>query len=49
VLVTLASLHLDERMETLSHRDLTLLVIASLALTAVGFALVLGAKPKPEV
>ena len=49
VLITLASLHLDERMETLSHRALTLLSIASIALTAAGFALVRGTKPKPEV
>ncbi|HEX7499545.1 MAG TPA: type II CAAX endopeptidase family protein, partial [Polyangia bacterium] len=49
VLITLASLHLDERMEALSHRALTLLSIASIALTAAGFALVRGTKPKPKV
>jgi sodium transport system permease protein len=49
VLITLASLHLDERMEALSHRALTLLSIASLALTAAGFALVRSGKPTPQV
>jgi sodium transport system permease protein len=49
ILITLASLRLDQRMETLSHRDLTLIVIASLALTVTGFMLVRGATPKPEV
>ena len=49
MLVTLASLHLDQHMETLSHRALTLIVIASLALTAAGVGLVRSARPKPEV
>ena len=49
VLVTLAGLRLDRQMETLSHRALTLIVIASLALTAAGVGLVRGARSKPEV
>jgi hypothetical protein len=49
MLITLASLHLDQRMETLGHRTLTLIVIASLAFTAAGFMLVRGTRPKPEV
>lgn len=42
VLVTLASFRLDQRMEHMSHRATTLLVMASLALTASGIALVGG-------
>jgi sodium transport system permease protein len=49
VLITLANLHLDQRMETLSHRALTLMVIASLALTGIGIKLVHGARRNPEV
>jgi sodium transport system permease protein len=49
VLITLASLHLDQRMEALNHRDLTFIVIASLALTAAGFMLVRGAGHRPQV
>jgi sodium transport system permease protein len=49
VLITLASLHLDQRMEALSHRALTFIVIASLALTASGFMLVRGAGHRPQV
>ena len=49
MLITLASFHLDRHMETLGHRALALIVIASLALTAAGIALVRGARPKPEV
>jgi hypothetical protein len=49
VLITLASLHLDQRMEALSHRALTLIAIASLALAATGFMLVRGARRKPKV
>jgi sodium transport system permease protein len=49
MLITLASFHLDQHLETLSHRALTLVVIASLALTAAGIALVRAARPKPEV
>ena len=49
VLITLASLHLDQRMEALDHRALTLMVIASLALTTTGFMLVRGAGHKPKV
>ena len=49
MLITLASLHLDQRIEMLGHRALTLIVITSLALTAAGIALVRGTRPKPEV
>ena len=49
MLVTLTSLHLDRHMETLSHRALTLIAVASLALTAAGVGLVRSARPKPEV
>jgi sodium transport system permease protein len=49
LLITLAHLHLDQRMEALSHRALTLIAIASLALTAIGFMLVRGASRKTEV
>jgi hypothetical protein len=49
VLITLASLHLDQRMEALSHRALTFIVIASLALTASGFMLVRGTGHRPQV
>jgi sodium transport system permease protein len=48
-LITLASLHLDQRMETLNHRALTFAAIASLALTATGFMLVRRAGRKAEV
>ena len=37
MLVTLASLRLDRQLETLSHRTLTLIVSASVVLTAAGF------------
>jgi membrane protease YdiL (CAAX protease family) len=40
MLITLSRGGLDQRMEALSHRALTLLVIASITLTAAGFALV---------
>ena len=49
MLVALASLGLDRPMETLSQRALTLLVLASLVLTAAGLALVRGARRRPEV
>ncbi|HEX7506018.1 MAG TPA: ABC transporter permease subunit/CPBP intramembrane protease [Polyangia bacterium] len=49
VLVTLAGLRLDRQMEALSHRAMTLIVIASLALTAAGVGLVRGARSKTEV
>lgn len=39
VLVTLARLDLDRRMENLSHRATTLLLLGSLAATAIGFLL----------
>jgi sodium transport system permease protein len=49
MLVTLASLRLDRSMETLSHRALTLIVIASVGLTGAGVALVRGTRRRPEV
>jgi membrane protease YdiL (CAAX protease family) len=49
MLVTLASLRLDRRLETLSHRTLTLIVIASIVLTTAGIALIRGARRRPEV
>lgn len=49
MLVTLASLGLDRPMERLGQRALTLLVIASLVLSAAGLALVRGARRRPEV
>ncbi|HEY5285124.1 MAG TPA: ABC transporter permease subunit/CPBP intramembrane protease [Polyangia bacterium] len=49
MLITLSRSGLDQRMEALSHRALTLVVIASIALTAVGFALVHGSRQKLEM
>ena len=48
MLVTLASLRLDQRMETLGTGALTLMVIASLVLCAVGFLLIRGARTRPQ-
>jgi membrane protease YdiL (CAAX protease family) len=39
ILVILAHHGLDRRMESLSHRSLTLILIASIAVTATGFVL----------
>ena len=49
VLVTLARSGLDQRMEGLSHRTLTVVVLTSLALTGAGVALVRGSVTKPEL
>ena len=49
MLITLSSSGLDKRMETLSHRVITLVVIASMALTAVGFALARSGRRKLEM
>jgi sodium transport system permease protein len=49
MLITLSRSGLDQRMETLSHRAVTLLVMASVALTTVGFALVRRSKRKSEL
>jgi sodium transport system permease protein len=49
MLITLASLRLDQRMETLSHRALTVIAIASIVLSAAGFALVRGAQRGSEM
>jgi hypothetical protein len=49
ILVTLARAGLDGRMETLSHRALTIILLASIALSAAGVALARGAAPKPEL
>jgi sodium transport system permease protein len=48
-LVTLAGLHLDERMDALGRGSITLVLIVSLALTTAGLALVRRSKSKPEV
>jgi sodium transport system permease protein len=49
ILVTLARSGLDQRMEGLSHRALTIVVVVSIALTAAGVALVRGAATKVEL
>jgi sodium transport system permease protein len=49
ILVTLARAGLDARMEALSHRALTLIVLASVGLSAAGVVLVRGAASKPEL
>jgi sodium transport system permease protein len=49
MLITLSRGGLDQRMEALSHRALTLLVIASITLTAAGFALVHSSRQKLEM
>jgi len=49
MLITLSRSGLDQRMETLSHRTVTLLVMASVALTTVGFTLVRRSKRKSEL
>jgi hypothetical protein len=49
ILVTLTRAGLDQRMENLSHRSLTLVVVASLALTAAGVALVRGTTVKSQM
>jgi sodium transport system permease protein len=49
ILVTLARTRIDQRMESLSHRAVTLMVLASLALVSVGLVLVRGASRKREM
>jgi sodium transport system permease protein len=49
MLVTLARAGLDERMESLGPRSLALIVVASLALTGAGVALVRGSAAKTEL
>jgi len=49
LLVVLAYARLDERMEHLTHRATTLIVFGSVALTALGFALLRRARRTPEV
>jgi membrane protease YdiL (CAAX protease family) len=48
VLVTLATLNIDQHLEHLSYRTTTLLVAASVGLTAIGLALVRGPQNSPE-
>jgi sodium transport system permease protein len=49
ILITLAQHRLDERMERLSHRTLSLVLLASLALTTVGFWLLRRARRRSEL
>jgi len=49
ILVTLARAGLDQRIETLSHRSLTLVVLASLAMTGTGVALVRGSAARIQL
>jgi sodium transport system permease protein len=49
ILVTLARAGLDARMEALSHRALTIILLASVGLSAAGVVLVRGAATKPEL
>jgi sodium transport system permease protein len=49
ILVTAARAGLDGRMEALSHRALTVVLLGSLALSAAGVLLVRGAAAKPEL
>ena len=49
ILITLARSRLDQRMESLSHRAITLIVLASLALVGVGLMLVRGTRRKREM
>jgi sodium transport system permease protein len=49
ILVTFARSGLDRYLESLSHRTLTLIVLASLALTLAGVALARGGAAKSEV
>jgi sodium transport system permease protein len=48
-LLVLATTHFDQRMESLGHRALTLIVLASVSLTAIGFALVRRKGPRTEL
>jgi membrane protease YdiL (CAAX protease family) len=49
ILVTLARLGLDQRFEQLSHRETTLMLVASVLLTASGFALLRRTRASNEV
>ncbi len=49
ILLALAKSRLDQRMEGLSHRALTLVVLASVAITAAGFALLRRAPRRTEM
>ncbi len=49
ILITLAECGLDRRMEDLGHRALTLMVFASVAVSATGFALLRMARRKSEL
>ncbi len=49
ILITLARSRLDQRMESLGHRAITLIVLASLALVGGGLMLVRGARRKREM
>ena len=49
ILITLAHSRLDQEMENLSHRALTLIVFASVAGTAMGFVLLRKARQNPGV
>jgi sodium transport system permease protein len=49
ILIALAYHRLDERMESLSHRALALILVASVVLTAVGFALLRRVRRRAEL
>jgi membrane protease YdiL (CAAX protease family) len=49
ILLVLATSHFDQRMESLGHRALTLIVLASVSLTAIGFVLVRRKGPRTEL
>jgi sodium transport system permease protein len=49
ILIILAETRLDQRMEDLSHRALTVVVFVSLAVTATGFGLLGRARRKPQM
>ena len=48
MLVTLASLRLDQRMETLGQGAIALIVITSIVLSATGFILIRGSRRRPQ-
>jgi sodium transport system permease protein len=49
ILVTLARAGLDQRLEALSHRGLTVIVLGSLAMTTAGVVLVRGSAARTEL
>lgn len=49
ILVTLARAGLDQQLESLSHRSITLIVLGSLAMTTAGLALVRGSATRTKL